>query len=266
MDDERRTAYLERIGFPDAPGTDLATLTALQRAHLRTVPFENLDIHLGRLITLDIDAIVGKVVDDRRGGFCYELNGAFAALLTAFGFEVAMLEGRANTDDGPGVPFDHLTLLVTIGSVRYITDVGFGAFSDEPLLADRREDQPDPAGLFRMVDRDDGWVDVLQNGSRTFRFSPVAHSLQDFQPGCTYHQSSPDSHFPKRTVCSLRTTQGRVTVSELTLTETVDGSKTNAEVPAAELGRLLADRFGIVLDAGAVSRLIPARSRIERTD
>jgi N-hydroxyarylamine O-acetyltransferase len=200
-------------------------------------------------------------VEQRRGGFCYELNGAFAALLTALGFEVTMLEGRANTDDTPGVPFDHLTLRVTIAGDSYLADVGFGAFSDEPLDLADRGDQEDTAGVFRFVDRDDGWVDVLQDGARTFRYSPVSHVLQDFQPGCTHHQTSPDSHFLKRTVCSLRTPRGRVTVSELSLTETEDGIKTTDDVPAGELGRLLADRFGVLLDAAAVEKLVPAVAR-----
>jgi len=258
MDEDRRDAYLRRIGFHDTPTADLNTLRALQRAHLLTVPFENLDIHLGRPIVLDIDAIIAKVVDGRRGGFCYELNGAFAALLADLGFDVTMLEGRANTDDGHGVPFDHLTLRIGIGNQQYLADVGFGAFSDEPLAIQDRADQRDTAGVFRLVDRDDGWVDVLQDGHRAFRFSPQPHALSDFRSGCTYHQTSPDSHFPRRTVCSLRTRQGRVTISALTLTETIEGTKTTVEVPAAELGELLADRFGVVLDKAAVGRLIPA--------
>jgi len=206
-------AYLDRIGARRPATVDGPALVELHERHLAAVPFENLDIHLGRLITLDVDAIVNKVVEQRRGGFCYELNGAFAALLTALGFEVTMLEGRANTDDTPGVPFDHLTLRVTIAGDSYLADVGFGAFSDEPLDLADRGDQEDTAGVFRFVDRDDGWVDVLQDGARTFRYSPVSHVLQDFQPGCTHHQTSPDSHFLKRTVCSLRTPRGRVTVS-----------------------------------------------------
>ena len=261
MNDDQISAYFKRIGYHDIPANDLVTLRALQRNHLLTVPFENLDIHLGRLITLDVDAIVNKVVEQRRGGFCYELNGAFAALLTALGFEVTMLEGRANTDDTPGVPFDHLTLRVTIGGDSYLADVGFGAFSDEPLDLADRGDQEDTAGVFRFVDRDDGWVDVLQDGARTFRYSPVSHVLQDFQPGCTHHQTSPESHFPKRTVCSLRTPRGRVTVSELSLTETEDGIKTTDDVPAGELARVLADRFGVLLDAAAIEKLVPAVAR-----
>jgi N-hydroxyarylamine O-acetyltransferase len=261
VNNERITAYLARIGYHGTPAADLTTLRALQRSHLLTVPFENLDIHLGRPIVLNVDAIVGKVVDQRRGGFCYELNGAFAALLAALGFEVEMLEGRANTDDTPGVPFDHLTLRVTIGDNSYLADVGFGAFSDEPLDLADRGDQPDTAGVFRIVDRDDGWVDVLQDGAKTFRYSPTPRVLQDFQPGCTHHQTSPDSHFTKRTVCSLRTPRGRVTVSELTITETEDGIKTIGNVPAGELGQVLADRFGVLLDAAAIERLIPADAR-----
>src|SRR3954466_16237554 len=85
---EQVASYLARIGLSVATPTPcLPTLRALRRAHLRAVPFENLDIHLGRPITLNPAAIVCKIVDDRRGGICYELNGAFAALLPALGFE-----------------------------------------------------------------------------------------------------------------------------------------------------------------------------------
>ena len=89
----------------------------MHRAHLLAVPFENLDIHLGRPISLDQDALFGKIVTRRRGGFCYELNGLFALLLRELGFEVTLLSaGVARADGGFGPEFDHLTLLVSESS------------------------------------------------------------------------------------------------------------------------------------------------------
>ncbi|MEP6560174.1 MAG: arylamine N-acetyltransferase [Nakamurella sp.] len=260
MDDERRGAYLERINHSGSTSPDLPTLAALQRAHLLAVPFENLDIHLGRWIELDIDAIIRKIVNDRRGGFCYELNGGFAELLRALGYQVTMLEARVSNDGTAGVAFDHLALAVVLGSDRYLADVGFGAFSDEPLALDSRTDQQDSAGVFRIADRGDGWLDVFDNDVHAYRFSPIPHRFADFQAGCSYHQTAA-SHFTTGTVCSLRTPRGRVTISGLTLTETVDGVKSTTGLTSAELGPVLTGQFGIVLDDEGLAGLSKAPKR-----
>ena len=106
-------AYLSRIGYRGTLEPSAATLHALQQAHLLAVPFENLDIHLGRPIVLDQTALFDKIVARRRGGFCYELNGLFAVLLRELGFEVTLLSaGVARASGGFGPEYDHLTLLV----------------------------------------------------------------------------------------------------------------------------------------------------------
>src|SRR5689334_21580804 len=108
-------AYLHRIGYHGGLEPTAANLRDLHRAHRVAVPFENLDIHVGRPIVLDQDALFDKIVTRRRGGFCYELNGLFAVLLRALGFDVALLSaGVARADGGFGPEFDHLTLLVRV--------------------------------------------------------------------------------------------------------------------------------------------------------
>ena len=109
MDDATADAYLDRIGATREPPS-AAALAALMGRHLTTVPFENLSIHLGERISLDEAALVDKIVARRRGGFCYELNGAFALLLRHLGYEVTMLAARVYGDAGPGPLFDHLAL------------------------------------------------------------------------------------------------------------------------------------------------------------
>src|SRR5215472_10227491 len=104
-------AYLTRISYSGSTDPTAENLRALHRAHLFSVPFENLDIALGRTITAQQEPILNKVVGHRRGGFCYEQNGAFAALLRELGFQVTLLSARvarANGSEGP--EFDHLTL------------------------------------------------------------------------------------------------------------------------------------------------------------
>src|SRR5215213_6707253 len=130
-------AYLRRINYRGELAPTVATLRELHRAHLLAVPFENLDIHLGRAILLDQDALFDKIVTRRRGGFCYELNGLFALLLRELGFEVTLLSaGVARAGGGFGPEFDHLTLLVKVPSAEamalylpsasWLADVGFG--------------------------------------------------------------------------------------------------------------------------------------------
>src|SRR5262249_19643128 len=129
-------AYLKRINYAGAREPAAETLRTLQLAHLRTVPFENLSIHAGEPIVLEEAALFGKIVERRRGGFCYEANGLFAALLRALGFQVAMLSaGVANAKGEFGPDFDHMTLMVTLAE-RWLVDVGFGESFMEPLLLD----------------------------------------------------------------------------------------------------------------------------------
>lgn len=102
LDDHQVDAYLARIGASSRPRAGAATLRDLQRRHLQTTPFENLSIHLGERVSLSVGDLFDKIVVRRRGGFCYELNGLFASLLTALGFEVTMLGGGVYGPRGLG--------------------------------------------------------------------------------------------------------------------------------------------------------------------
>lgn len=147
-------AYLRRLGveFPAWPTADV--LRELHLRHLRAVPFENLSVHLGEEIVLEERRLVEKVATTGRGGFCYELNGAFGALLTALGFDVTPLAGRVYGAEGRlGIPYDHLALLVrTVDAGEWLADVGFGAHSHHPLRFEHRGKQDDPGGVFRIVE------------------------------------------------------------------------------------------------------------------
>ncbi|MFN8483386.1 MAG: arylamine N-acetyltransferase [Anaerolineae bacterium] len=131
--------YLQRIRYTGSRTPDSVTLAALHRAHLLAVPFENLDIHLGRPITLDLPSRYAKIVTRRRGGFCYELNGLFAWLLAQLGYDVTLLSAGVYGGDGrPGPEYDHLTLLVRAPGdpTPWLADVGFGEGFREPLRLD----------------------------------------------------------------------------------------------------------------------------------
>jgi N-hydroxyarylamine O-acetyltransferase len=248
--------YLGRLGFEDRPAPTADRLDALQLAHLRRVPFENLDLHIGRPVVIDVDRFVRKVVVEGRGGFCYELNGAFAWLLTSLGYEVELLEARVHGPGGPTRPFDHLCLRVG-GPGGWLVDVGFGDSFDRPLPLRFDEVHRDANGAFQLVDVGDGWVDLVRDGVPTFRFDRAPRAIEDFAPGCAFHQT-PASHFLRNTICSLRTEDGRVTVSGLLLVTTVDGVRTEEPIDPPALGPLLADRFGVHLEHDEIERLVAA--------
>jgi N-hydroxyarylamine O-acetyltransferase len=240
--------YLDRIGVEAPPAMDADGLRRLHVAHLTTVPFENLDIHSGVPIVLDPDALVDKIVTRRRGGYCYELNGAFAGLLRSLGFRTTLLEARVFDDAGDlGIRFDHLCLQVDLDQ-PYLVDVGFGENFLEPLRCATGIEQTDPSGSFTIVEARDGWFDVLRDARRQYRYSPEPRRLQDFASGNRHQQTSPDSPFKSAPMCTLATPGGRITISGSTLIETQGGSRTETELSDAELMATYRERFGIELD------------------
>src|SRR5918911_3762110 len=148
-------AYLERIDYRGPLEPTAETLRRLHVAHLLAVPFENLSIHAGEPIVLEDGALFDKVVARRRGGFCYELNGLFAALLRELGFNVGMLSAAvARREGGFGPEFDHMALLVTLEE-RWLADVGFGDSFVEPLLLDERGEQRQGPPAYRILPHGD---------------------------------------------------------------------------------------------------------------
>ncbi|MEU5974205.1 arylamine N-acetyltransferase [Streptomyces sp. NPDC047315] len=255
-------AYLARLGMDRPRHADAAHLSELQLRHLRTVPFENLSVHLGEEIVLEQKPLLDKIVGAGRGGFCYELNGAFAALLKDLGYAVTHLQARVFDEDGRlGIPYDHLVLLVETEDAagRWLVDVGFGDHTHHPLAFDLREDQSDPAGTFRLVETGGEWgdgihgdhgdLDLYRDGKPQFRIETRPRVLADFTAGAWWHSTSPRSHFTQSLVCSRLTEDGRLTLSGHTLVTTAHGERHTEQLSddAAVLAAYR-DHFGIVLD------------------
>jgi N-hydroxyarylamine O-acetyltransferase len=252
MDAGTLAAYLGRIGAERPAALDAAALAALHRAHQRAVPFENLSIHLGEFISLDTGDLIAKIVTRRRGGFCYELNGAFALLLEALGAQVTRVAARVYGGDGAlGPLFDHLALVVCLpdGSGPWLADVGFGAHSTYPLRCDSRDGQDDPGGRFSLTDAASGDVEVAKDGQPQYRFERRARALADFVPTCWWQQTSPDSHFTRSTICSRLTGDGRLSISGHTLIRTSNGVRAEEQLTGGEaLLEAYRNHFGVVLD------------------
>lgn len=243
-------AYLRRINWTGRLAVDADTLRRLHVAHLRAVPFENLSIHWQEPIVLTDEALFEKVVRRRRGGFCYELNGLFGALLRALGFEVTMLSaGVASRDGGFGPDFDHMLLAVQLEE-RYLADVGFGDSFLEPLRLDERGEQIEGHRAYRIEPDGDRFVLTRREGESAwapqYRFGLDACEYDDYESMCHYHQTSPQSHFTRERICSLATPDGRVTVSGMKLITTTGRDRQEQAIhSAAEQEDLLRGRFGV---------------------
>ena len=245
-------AYLQRINYAGPLTHSAETLRQLQVAHLLHVPFENLSIHSSEPILLEDEALFAKIVSRRRGGFCYELNGLFAALLRALGFDVSMLSGQvANAEGIYGRDFDHMTLMVTLAE-RWLVDVGFGDSFLEPLPLEEPSEQVQGDRAYRVVREGTHFV-LMQRPRKEewkpqYRFTLKSYQYPDYAEMCRYHQTSSESHFTRARICSRATPEGRISLSGLRFIETAGAKRqerilTNEE----EYGTILRDQFGVLM-------------------
>lgn len=252
-------AYLKRINYRGSLSTTAQTLRELQVAHLLTVPFENLSIHSAEPIILNDDALFEKIVVRRRGGFCYELNGLFAALLRELGFKVAMLSAEVASAPGTfGPDFDHMTLLVVPKEYeraeRWLADVGFGDSFREPLLLDSRQEQTQGERAYKIVEDESHLILMQREGmvewKAQYRFNLQPYSYADYAEMCRYHQTSPDSHFTRARICTRATPEGRVTLSAMRLiTTSHDKERTEQQLTTeTEYASILNEHFGVVMN------------------
>ena len=191
-------AYFGRIGYVGEPRADLATLRALHRAHLLAIPYENLDVQLGRPVMLDDDAAFEKIVGRGRGGWCYEMNGLFAAVLEEIGFKVTRVAGAVMREAmGDIVLGNHLVLLVHVDGEPWIADVGLGDGSLDPFVL--RAGPFSVAGYrFGLARLDRMWwrfQNHEQSGARSFDFIPEPSLPGVLAAHCEWQQTAPESTF-----------------------------------------------------------------------
>ena len=195
------SAYFERIGFTDDPRPDRTTLAALVAAHLATIPFENLNPLLGLPVPLSAEALVGKLVRQRRGGYCYEQNGLFAHVLESIGFDVTPLAARVlwmQSEDAQ-TPRTHKVLLVKLPEGTVLADVGFGGAVCTGVL-DLVPDAPQetPHERFRLIESNGEWrqqIEIDGEWRTTYRFDVTPQLAIDDELGNWWTSASPASHF-----------------------------------------------------------------------
>ncbi|CAI8802565.1 MULTISPECIES: arylamine N-acetyltransferase family protein [Pseudomonas] len=208
-----RALYLQRLGFDAPPAPTLETLRQLQLRHTGVFPFENLTTLSGEPVLIDLPSIEQKVLHDGRGGYCYELNNLFLALLQELGFDARAISGRVvmGQPEGSWTARTHRLSLVIIDDVRYITDVGFGGMvPTAPLLLDTRAEQATPHESYRIDLHVDGFTlraNVAGEWRAMYIFDLQRQEDIDFAVGNWYVSTHPESSFVKQLMVA-RTGEG----------------------------------------------------------
>ncbi|MBP8116664.1 MAG: arylamine N-acetyltransferase [Nitrospira sp.] len=249
-----RSVYLARIGYQGSVVPSAETLRGLHLAHVLTVPFENLDIHLGRPISLEPSDLFEKIVCRRRGGYCYELNGLFALLLEQLGFVVTRLAARVLYGTEGVRPRSHQVLLVHLDGERWIVDVGFGGQGlREPLPLTVGEEHRQGPDQFRLT-TDERGEHVLQcrieeAWANLYSFALDPWLPVDYQFANYYHSHAPDSLFVQRQICTMPTPQGRKTFTgKLLKVRGQDGTQELHVTSEGEYKQLLQQHFGVTIN------------------
>jgi N-hydroxyarylamine O-acetyltransferase len=256
--------YLERIGWrgPVDPPATLETLRALHFAHATSIPFENLDIQLGRAVRLDLDTVQAKLVGARRGGYCFEQNALFSAVLEALGFRLTRLCGRVRMGrpaDAPVPPRTHMVLRVELAEGPHLADVGFGG--DEllypiPLVAGVPHAQA--AWCYQLEREDDAWVlrsRQPEGWTDLYGFTLDRQHPIDYEVANHFTSTHPTSRFVLSLTAQRATPDVRYILRNREYEEVRADRRDRREIGSAEeLLALLAEKFGLRFPPGTTFR------------
>lgn len=245
-----RLEYLKRIDYSDVIDVTDKVLTSLHKKHVFQIPFENLDVYYKRTFNLDIGRVYQKVVNSRRGGFCYELNLLFNWLLNEIGFSSRVIASRIFNEDGTvGPEFDHMSIYVKTGK-EFLLDVGYGDLFVTPLEI-KEGVQFDGRNYFQIDKWNKNEYLILMSSdaisfSKKYTFSLDLVNISDFDSICLDKQTNANSYFVKNVVCTRPTETGRVTIFNDKLIEKNGELRTEIAIQSDEnFTRCLKDKFGI---------------------
>lgn len=241
--------YLNRIDYHGSLAPCLETLLELQRQHVYSVPFENLDLLRRLPPNLDRDFLFDKIVKRRRGGVCYELNTSFYYLLTAMGFSACQISGRCRLD----APITgHVFTLVHLEEGDYTADVGYGDSAVPPLRIDSGETvsayhitswlEREDEDLMRLYQQRPGQEPVLQ-----YQFSLTAREQADYMDTFRFSAAPGNTFFSERHICCRYTPEGKITLRRGALTVERDGRVVESRPLASseEIERCLREYFDL---------------------
>jgi N-hydroxyarylamine O-acetyltransferase len=261
-------AYLERVGYDGSVEPTLDSLRGLHLAHATAIPFENLDIQIGRPIRLDLESLQAKLVRDRRGGYCFEQNLLFSAMLEAVGFRLTRLAARVRLGrpaEAEPLPRTHMVLSVDVRGEPWLADVGFGGDGlllplpldpgppMEQLGRTHRLVQEDDRVRVLQLMRNDGWADM-------YAFTLEPQLPIDYEVANWWTSTHPSSGFVQNVTAQRVSPEGTLTLRNRQLIEAwANGRTTTTEIPDDdELLKVLAERFGLELRPGTRFRCLSA--------
>lgn len=246
---EQLDLYCGRIGVAPHGAADYEHLVALHFAHIQSIVFENLDVHLGRPIEIDVPVIFDKIIRRGRGGFCYELNALFGSLLSSLGYDVSVHAARVVTSGSRWIPFGHICLTVNCEEKSRLVDVGFGNSFQRPLEIGREGEQADEGGTHILSAVEEGWLLSSRIYGDSFdpeyRFDLTPRHLDDFRERCAWTQTDPTSGFTRNIIATQPNAKGRRTVLGLELREFIDGKSQERAISADERAHILVADFGL---------------------
>ncbi len=253
-------AYLRRIGHSGALDPSRSTLAALHLAHASRIPFENLDILLGRPIRLDLEALQAKLVGEARGGYCFEQNALFAAVLERLGYAVTRLAARVRYRTTRLLPRTHMLLLVEAGGASWVADVGFGLEGLlMPLPLRPAEEARQYGRTYRLVADTGGWVLQMHDGGAwadLYAFTLEPQFPADYAMAHHYTSTHPDSGFVRNLVVQLPGVVRRKVLRNRELAIEEAGSVARRTIESDdELVDVLAAEFGLRLPPGSRLRV-----------
>lgn len=247
-------AYLARIEYTGAQNATAETLRALHRAHATHIPFENLDIQLGKSILLDLASLQAKLVRARRGGYCFEQNALFAAALEQLGFTVTRLAARVRFGSAEVRPRTHMVLKVEADGKSWLCDVGFGGWGLlEPIALRDGEESKQGAWTFRLRREEEQWVLSCPQcpvGADQFSFTLDPQLPVDYEPPNHFCSTHPRSSFVLTVTAQLPLEDVRYILrgNELTIADAT-GVRVD-KVDDAALLDVLRERFGLQFPEG----------------
>ncbi|WP_267378714.1 MULTISPECIES: arylamine N-acetyltransferase [unclassified Sphingomonas] len=263
-------AYFARIGMPARPTPDAAGLQRLQQAHRLAIPFENLDVRLGRVIAIDSASVFVKLVTARRGGYCFEQNRLFLDALDALGFVARPLLARVWLGATGVPPLTHTLALVTIDGQNWIADAGFGgSYAPVMPLADGAETLAPDGARFVLTSSEDGWMlaregDPLTTDGRDtgaglraqYSFTLANVEPADLMLSNHWTSTAPDSRFRNHAIVSIVLPRGFATLTDRLYRRRSGEEATSGEVADPRIYRMrLSLMFGIDLDVDEVATL-----------
>jgi N-hydroxyarylamine O-acetyltransferase len=263
--------YLDRIGFvaegSERPRPSLACLREITRAHTHTIAFENLNTLMRLPVRLDLDALEAKLVDSKRGGYCFEQNGLFALVLEEIGLSVSRLAARVvwglDPDERWRNPRTHMVLLVDVDDGRYLCDVGFGGVTPTaPLRLDTEREQVTPHETFRLIGGTDGYMLQVSAGGQwrdVYSFDLQPQAQIDYEMANHYVATHPESRFRDTLMAARAFEGGRYMLRNDRLSTYIAGEEKQVRrlQGAAEITATLDELFGIVVgDAQAMRAAI----------